>query len=173
MANVIPPDVKKQLRSVARARFILATAIVALISAAVVSLMLLPSWFALAQHSSGASSGTIIPPSQQALDKTALNQTNTLLSQLAPITLASTTLSEAIISAVGARPTGISIDQVTYSAGKTATLVLYGSAKSTAQISAYRAALASSTIFTSATVPVNALIGAEDGRFTLTLTGNF
>ncbi|HUO56263.1 MAG TPA: hypothetical protein VMU27_02425 [Candidatus Paceibacterota bacterium] len=172
MANVMPTEIKKEVRAVIRARFMLLTSCIVLICAVIVFLMLLPSWFSIA-HTPQSPDSKPISAAQQALDKTALAQTTALLTTLSPIALASTTPSQAVSAALAVRPIGISIEQITYTAGNPSTLILFGSAKTTSAISDYRTALASSTIFTSVQVPVGALVGAEGGQFTLTLTGPF
>lgn len=173
MANVIPPDLQKNMRANVRARFMLTSAFVALVCAALVLLMLLPSYAALVQGDSKTSGVAPISASQQALDKAALGQANALLAQLSPIAHATTTPSMAVSEALSLRPKGVSVNQVMYTAGTPATLVVIGTAGASSEISAYRNALASSTVFTSATVPVGALIGADGGSFSITLSGHF
>ena len=50
MANLIPETIRKEMRGHSQARFILATATLALVVAAIVSLLLLPSYVMLSVH---------------------------------------------------------------------------------------------------------------------------
>ncbi len=155
-----------------RARFILAGAIVALVAAALSFLLLLPSYFVLAAKSP-ASSAVSITTGQEASDTAAIITTKALLSELAPIAAASTTATDAIAAALSLRPTGVSVDQITYVSGSPSSLMLVGTAATTLGISAYRDALVADPLFSSVSVPVGALVGTEGGRFSITLSGIF
>lgn len=156
-----------------RARFILALSIVALVSAGISFLVLVPSYLTLTSNASGISAAAVNLSSESASDTAALVEAKSLLTQLAPIVSASTTPAEAILSALALRPPGVKVDQITYIAGATASLMLVGSAANNGDISAYQLALSGDPLFSSVSVPVGALVGTDGGRFSITLSGKF
>ncbi len=173
MANIIPEEMRKSMQSRLRARFVLAASIVALICAGFSFLALLPSYFVLTTDTSGAGSGAAISAAQNAQDRSAISNAAALLSEVTPLSSASSTASDAIAAALSLRPSGVRVDQITYTAGSPSSLMLVGSADTTGGISAYRAALAADPAFASVSVPVGALVGTEGGRFSVTLSGTF
>jgi hypothetical protein len=96
-----------------------------------------------------------------------------LLSELSPLVSASTTPTAVITEALSLRPPGITVDEISYTSGNPASLMLVGSAATNGAISAYKTALASDALFTSVSVPVGALVGTDGGRFSMTLSGDF
>ena len=174
MANIISEDTRRAMQSAARARFILAGAMVALICAGISFLVLLPSYFVLLANSKGISATpSAVSPSERASDTAAITHTKALVGQLAPLVAASSSPTEAITAALGLRPSGVRVDQISYSSGTPASLMLVGSADTTSDISAYRAALSADPLFTSVSVPVGALVGTDGGRFSITISGTF
>lgn len=174
MANVIPNEMRRDMRNHSRARFVLAGSTVALISAALSFLMFLPSYFALIVNSRGVSPDfTPITTAVRVSDGEAIQHTNALLSELAPIAAASSTPTDTIASALALRPSGVRVDQIIYTQGAPSSLMLEGSADTNGEISAYRSALAADSEFTSVSVPVGALVGTDGGRFSITLLGTF
>jgi type II secretory pathway pseudopilin PulG len=158
----------------ARARFVLAASTVLLICAGIAALMLLPSYFVLtASEHRANSSAAPLSSAQRASDTAAITHVKSLLKQLSPLVAASTTPTDAIEGALSLRPTGVRIDQVTYTSGAPATLMLVGSADTNGAISKYQTALAADPIFTSVSIPVGALVGTDGGRFSVRLSGAF
>lgn len=173
MANLLPKDFQKHLRRVERARLLLVVALVALAAALIAFAALLPASIAL-YHTSRieSSAGSRIPTLSEG-DHAALQEIRGMVFALKLIAVATTTPSEALLHALSPKPPSVAIDHVTYAAGVPGTLTLSGTSPSPSAINAYRAALAADPHFSSASVPVSALIGANNGRFTMTITGNF
>ena len=71
------------------------------------------------------------------------------------------------------RPPEVVIDDVTFIAGTPASLSLSGHTNRQDVLDVFRKKLIDEKKFESVSLPANALIGAEGGKFTLTLTGNF
>ena len=174
MANVIPNEIRLDLESHARARYIVVGAIMALLCAAVAFLLLLPSYLALTIRSNeSGSSSQMIASAQQQSDATALKHATALLNVLSPIVLASSTPTAVIGDVLSVRPAGVRITQIIYHAGSPASLMLTGSADSSGEIGAYRDKLSADPRFLSVSVPVGALVGTDGGRFSITLSGTF
>jgi len=169
MVNILPEDIRKRARDAARARYMIAGAIVALIAAGLALLLLLPSYFVLAGIPSLGSS-TSITAAQVASDTAAVIETKVLLAAVAPSVAASSTPTAAIVEALGLRPQGVTVDQISYTAGTPSSLMLVGTAATTGSIGDYRTALAADPLFASVSVPVGALVGTQGGRFSITLS---
>ena len=152
------------MRTRSRARFILMGSAVAIVSAG------------LSANSSGTSATAIASSAAgRASDNAAIAHAKLLENELSPIVspASTTTPTFAITAALSMRPQGVRVDQITYTAGSPASLMLVGSADTTSGISAYRTALSADPIFASVSVPVGALVGTEGGRFSITLSGKF
>ena len=93
-----------------------------------------------------------------------------LVNALLPIATATTSPSQAAITAISLKPAGMRINSLSYKKG---TVVVIGIADKREAISAYRDALEKSGQYTSVAVPIAALVGSQEGRFTITLTGAF
>ena len=172
MANVLPQEIQKRIVTVQRARYIIAGSVV-LTAAAVISLIALLPNYILVTSSRGDSASNNLSQAEIAKDTTYLSDltaTQATLGEIAPLVSSSTSPSAAIIAALILRPKGISIDQLTYAPGS---LIVSGSAVQGSAIDAYRSALAGDPHFTSAVVPVGVLLGNENGRFSITLSGTF
>jgi hypothetical protein len=174
MANSIPDDMKRATVSRIRTRYVFVGSLAMLLSAFVAFALLVPSYLMLrADAYAGARSTISSTQAQQTLDSAAIAHTNGLLAQLAPLVVATSTPTNAIAVALAARPAGVHVDQITYTAGAIAGLMLFGSADTSSEISAYRNALAAKPLFASVSVPVGALVGTDGGRFSIRLSGAF
>lgn len=101
-----------------------------------------------------------------------VTDTQALIAQLATV---AGTSSPAQLAAetIAARPKGVTISRVTYTRGSPSTLVVVGVAARREDVNAYKSTLAQNPVFSSVTVPINALVGVDDGAFTLTASGGF
>lgn len=155
-----------------RARFVVAGSCVAIVSAFLAGLALLPVYLAL--HSGEAASASLPGKiSETQSERMEVARTQTLISTLSPYVFATTTLSDAIGAALALRPKGVIVDHVMYSSGTTGGLLLDGSAATREGINAYRQALQADPRFETVSVPVGDLAGAKGGQFSVTLTGKF
>ena len=103
-------------------------------------------------------------------DQNAAVRTQGLLTHLAPVVNATTSPSGALTIALAQKPADASITLITY-ASNAKSLVLTGTSQRREAVNAFRDALEASGRFSSVAVPVAALVGAQDGRFTVTLSG--
>lgn len=172
MANILPPDAEKKMIELSRARYIIVSSTILIIVACIVAGALLPSYLVLHFNPGSIAVPNTITDSEISADKQALIGSQSLLNAFAP-SVAVVTPSDAIRVALSLRPQGIHVDHISYTAGKTGTLILQGYADTTDAINAYRTVLLSSKHFTGVDVPVGVLIGSANGRFDVTLSGNF
>jgi hypothetical protein len=103
-------------------------------------------------------------------DQEAAVRTQGLMTHLTPIANATTSPVSALAIALAEKPAGLSITSITYSSDKS-TITLTGTATRREAVSTLRDTLDATKRFASVTVPVAALVGTQEGRFTITLTG--
>jgi hypothetical protein len=169
MSNVLPPERKYEAWRMQRARLLIALSLVLLCAAALSAFAMAPSYIALSispEVSAPFSSG-------DDTDRSAIAQSQILLKTLSPLFAATTTPTDAIEAALSQRPQGVLVTHITYTASTPGSLIIAGSAPSPEAINAYQEALQADPHFSSATVPVADLAGAENGNFSITLSGNF
>ncbi|MEK7509925.1 MAG: hypothetical protein AAB605_04435 [Patescibacteria group bacterium] len=105
-------------------------------------------------------------------DQSAAKRAQALLSVLNPIASATSSPTDALVVALAPRPADISIETITYTSDRSS-LVLSGVSERREAVSEYRDALEEIGRFSSVAVPVSALVGTQEGKFTITLTGRF
>ena len=171
MSNVITPEGRKAVRSIYRARFMIAGGLVMIATATGAFLAILPSYLALHVSNTPADALSDIPLSKS--DHVEIAKAQMLLGALQPLLSATTTPSEAISLALDLRGEGVRIDRIAYSADAPAVITISGYADTPTQIDAYQKALSVEGIFKNVSVPVGDLVGAPDGRFSMTIQGDF
>jgi len=165
MSNLLPPESQKRTRKEFRARFLLAASLVLFCCAVIFALALTPAEVALVFFS---------PPSSQmaqaatstAADGAALAHTKALLSAMQPFATSSSLTD--ISSALSEAGNGILIDDISYAPADNS-LSLAGHAQTPDEVNALREALQGNPLFTNVSVPVSALLGSQDGSFTITM----
>lgn len=173
MSNILPKDARLAVRSMYRARFIVAGSFVVLFVAGLCALALLPSYLAIhAADIQNVATSTSAKTASDA-DRAMVSSVRTMLESLSPVLTATTTPSVLISKILSVRPPAIRIDHLTYSGGDPGTIVVTGSAATREAINGYRQALSSEPLFKTVSVPVGDLTGAPGARFSLTLTGAF
>ena len=155
-----------------RTRIAIAGSFVALSAAALCALALLPSYLAL--HAGDATNSASSTPQSVAneADRAAIQSIQTMLKTLAPLTATSTPTS-AIIQALSLRPSGITVDHITYSGGNSGMIMLVGSTATREAINAYKQALSADSRWKTVSVPIGDLTGDPGARFSITLSGAF
>ena len=151
-----------------RTRFMLVLAFALGISAAVAAAALVPAFLSvrLAQAAVHADQAGTANHADQAQLSIAQMYTDAL----SPLLAATSTPSEILGVALGLKPSDINVTSMSYSKG---TLVLNGTSQTREGVSVYRDALQKSGRFATIAVPVAALVGVQEGRFTITLTGAY
>lgn len=151
-----------------RARFIIVFSILLAILALLAGLLIVPSYLALRIAAPPQQSTPVAGTGGTTGDAVAIARTQAIVNALTPLLAATTSPSSAIAAALSGRPKGVVIGHITYSAD-TGLLTLSGVAPRDA-VNEYRDVLTADMRFSSVSVPVSALVGAEDGRFSVTLT---
>ena len=176
MANVLPLDVRKQVWRAFRARFVLVGSLAALAGAFFTFLALLPGMTGLyLQNLVSEDTSTVsLPASGDANNRIEILRAQSLVTQFSTIISSTTPAFDAFLAALQARPQGALIREIRYTKeGERSSIIVYGSAKDRTSISLYRDALAKDTRFQNILIPASALAGAEEGRYSITLTGKF
>lgn len=174
MSNVLPQSEKKAAQRRMRARFLFIGSCALGAGACVAILSIMPAIISLkiaraaldASHRDEAQGN----PSE---DQTAALRAQGLITALLPIANASSSPTAALSIALAQRPAGLSITAITYTGGAKGTLALTGTANRREDVSAFRDGLEKTGRFSKVEVPVAAILGTQEGRFTITLSGTF
>ncbi len=175
MSNVLPLLARNTILRDTQARVVTVGAHVASASAVVAILALVPAFLTSA-----------IPLLSDAVPVTS-DETSALyeenrkeasriraaLSVLAPFTEERPQVQKIIARVYELRPGGVDIERMQYQSGKPGQITLTGVSDAREPVNDFRAALVAEGFFSSVSVPVAALVGALDGRFTMTLSGDF
>lgn len=169
MSNLLPLSAQKRMKAEFRARFLLAASLVLLACAALFMLALLPASFAVASFSPTTPQTVSQGSGDVAADSAAIAHTKALLAALAP--LSATSSLDAILAALSQRGDGVHVDDISYSVSQQS-LALAGHADTPGDVNAFQQALQSDLRFKNISVPVSALLGSQNGSFTITMQVN-
>lgn len=170
MSNVVPQETLKIIRNMYRSRFMTAFGLVGIACAALSALAFLPSYLAL--YASGA---TVQPTTsvQSESDRETVARMQVLLAALKPLVSTTTTPAGAVRSVLAERPSGVHVTHITYTSGTPGVITVTGESAIPSAVDTYRRSLTGVPPFESVSVPVNDLIGAQGGSFSMTLSGEF
>jgi|SRR3989338_168116 len=178
MSNVLPKETLQAEWSKFRNRAVLVGALVLLGTAALSGLALLPAHIALevektiAAGDDDAKSAASSDADQQTKnERSDIVRARALLDSITPVVSVTSSPTEVINAALAVRPSGVRIERITLVFGDTTTTTIDGISQGRENINQYKEALSKSGKFKSVSVPVGALVGAEGGRFTITLSG--
>ncbi len=167
MSNVLTGEAKKILDGRAWTRFIAVGAAASVFAAFVGVIALLPAFISVR-----VARASLEAPSQAQQeareDSATASHAQVLVNALQPL-MSSTTPSESLAQALALQPAGISITSISYQSNPD-TIKLSGISDDRDDVNAFRDVLASSGLFAGVEVPVAALVGAQEGRFIMTLT---
>ncbi len=161
-----------------RNRLMLAIASLSFGAAVFTGLILFPAYAALL-IGRGALQDASAPPSalsaqdlQNQAERKDISRARAFLARSSPFLAATSSPVKSMETALALRPQGVTVSRIAWSRadGK---LLLEGAAPGRDAISAYQSTLLKDGSFTGASVPVDALVSAGGGKFTMTLTGTF
>lgn len=171
MSNVLPVPEQKRVWATYRQRFISLISIALSILAVIAVVTLSPSYLLLALNHPESSDVKV--QGDTATESADAAKTQTLITTLLPIALATSSPVELIAAALDGRPDGVVVNRISYSGdSKQKTIVIYGSALSRENINSLRKELEAKGLYKSVSVPVGDLIGASGNQFTITLVTN-
>lgn len=172
MANVIPPEEIIVLRRKTNARFIYVAGIVIAVGAIVAILAIMPAYISVrvARASVDTTMGEAAAGNLSSDQATAV-RTQSLIAALKPIASATSSPTDALSRALSVKPAGVSITTITYGGGAKSTVILSGTSARREGVDEFRRALEESGRFSSVSVPVSAIVGTQEGRFSITLSG--
>lgn len=168
MSNILPLPERQAAWDAARARVLFLTGLALLAGALLAILALLPS-AAVARNALMQAVQDVSAQQPRSEDGQALVESQALIVQMQSLLGTSTPIA-LIADVLAKRPPKTTVTHITYTPG---TLVVSGAAARRDDVNAFRAAVAADTRFSSVTVPINALVGVEDGAFTMTISGAF
>jgi len=169
MSNVLSPNAKKQLDRRARWRALLVLGCAGTLAAFIAILSLVPTFISIASARASLDAPSVEELGTAREFQAQARRTQALVDALEPLVMASSTPSEMLADALALMPDGVSVTIITYH-GAQNQLILDGEAPQRASVNAFRDALQKSERFKKVEVPVGALAGTQEGRFTVTLT---
>lgn len=165
MSNLLPERAQKKVIRTHRARFVIAISLTLIVLACVFFLALIPSYLSLAMAPRTGSAEAV----KRAEASKAVARAQMIIEQALPVLSSTSTPSMYLHEALAVAPRQVVIQRIMYTkASNGASLMLVGEAPRE-KVAAFRDALSSHALFTSATVPVSALVGTGSGHFSLTL----
>lgn len=171
MSNLLPLQEQKRVWAVYRSRFIIMLSLILFALALLAALTLTPSYLAL-EIAAPPQADETTTHAVGTSDPVGLARAQTIVRTLSPVLTATSSPTSLIESVLSVKPAGVTITQVTYSTLSGSQLTLSGSG-AREKVSAYRDALSKDPLFTSVSIPVSALVGSGEGRFSLTISGTF
>lgn len=174
MSNVLPKDTLKSGWKMFRSRFVLVGALSLIGLATLTVAALLPAYVALhADASDRASKEEVSQNTEAQAARDELIQAQILLTRISPLISSTSSPATLVQSVASLAPAGIVLEQIALTAGATDAMIVKGTAADRDAINVYRDALAGSGLFRSVNIPVEALVGAAEGKFTIMLSGVF
>ena len=174
MSNVLPSGAQKDAWRFNRSHFVLVGALVLLVGALVALAVLIPGYLLVkAGQEVALPSFLQVPAAKEGNERAEIVRAQVLTEQFSFLASSSTSPIDALAAALRARPSGASIEGIQYIRGEAGKILITGSASNRTSVSAYRDALAKEVYFTDVSIPASALAGAEGGKFSITLTGDF
>ena len=179
MVNVLPEETLRAVRGGFRDRLLLVGALVFLGLALLSCLALLPAYIALRIEQDivpGNVTTSAMPDQspQSKAERADIMRSEGLVKSITPYVAATSSPTQTLITVLSMRPRGVQIDHVHMSSpvgGRAITIE--GVAPGRDEINQYREALAKNPGFRSVSVPVGALVAADGGKFSITITGTF
>lgn len=173
MANVLSKEKLLSLRRRMSARFLLIGSLMIAASAILGIIAILPAYISVNISRAAIESSMEAGEPGSAEDQAAAQRAQGLIVALTPLANATSSPATALVAALSQKPAGVSITSITYTGGVKQNLVLSGVASRREGVNQFREALEKTGLFSNVAVPVAALVGTQEGRFTVTLSGSF
>lgn len=171
MANVLPHERLRAVRSSYRARLVFAGSLIGILAGTVALLALVPAYTLVKAGQQNTEIQVAELPSSD--ERNEIARTQSLVRSLKPV-LTATSSSLALFDEIfSVRPPGVKLSSIGYVKGEPGTIAISGRASSRDDINTYRAALSGDSRFQSVDVPIGAFVGIEGGIFSMTITGTF
>lgn len=166
MTNLLPIPAQRAAWREYRARIIIVGSAMLAIIASITAILLVPSYMAIEI----AAPVTPVPVTRDTsdVDPAGVARAGALIGILGPIFAPTSTPSAGIEAVLSRSPSGMVIDHISYAADLPPKITIGGVATRD-ELNAFRNALQSSGLFSSVSIPVGALVGAEGGRFSMTV----
>lgn len=170
MANVIPREGLSKIQKRNTARFLLLGSGMFAAAAVIAIFAILPAYVSV--RIARASVDSAVRESARAAgeEQAAAVRTQMLITNLTPIANATSSPTDVLSVALAQKPAGISITTISFVGGAKSNILLTGTAQRREAVTTFRDALQASGRFSNVAVPVAALVGTQEGRFTITLS---
>ncbi|OHB18801.1 MAG: hypothetical protein A2854_02965 [Parcubacteria group bacterium RIFCSPHIGHO2_01_FULL_56_18] len=170
MANVIPREGLSKMQKRHGARFLLLGSYMFAAAAVIAILAILPAYVSVRIARASVDSETQESSGGVGTEQATAIRTQSLITNLTPIANATSSPTGALSIALAQKPAGISITTISFLGGAKPSILLTGTSQRREAVTAFRDELKASGRFSNVAVPVAALVGTQDGRFTITLS---
>ena len=171
MSNLLPIPAEQELIRTFRMQLLLLASLFLISAGIIAGVILVPSSIIVKKNRASLESGiaALNASTTDSVDMELLSHMRLRMDVLAPLLLSTTTPSGMIEGVLAFEHAGVIVNRITYNTDKAATIVLSGSSASSDQIIEYQRALLSSGKYTNVSVPVGALAGVDNDRFSITI----
>jgi hypothetical protein len=174
MSNLLPVHTVQALNQLYKHRLIAIASTFLLIIGIGAGIILLPSYMIVKKNQMSTGSNVKLSTlTASAEDRALITHIQSRMNVLSPFADATSTPSILIKTVLADRPSGVSVNHITFTSGKTFTIVLTGVSVSPDKIGTYQASLTQDHHFSNVSVPIGALAGTNDGSFTITVVGTY
>ncbi len=177
MSNILSSVERARVARIARDRLILCSSLMMSLVAFVALLAITPSLLTVAiplMTSQGAvSSAEAESAALQEEGRSQASRTRSMVAVLAPFAEERASVNARITQLYALRPSGVSIETITYQSGVQGQISITGVSDAREPVNDFRTILMAEGGYESVSVPIAALVGALEGRFTMTLSGTF
>lgn len=175
MSNVLPLSARNTILRDTQARVIAVSSIVIAVAACVAILALTPAFLTSAIPLLSDEAPTSLDESAALYDESLKEsaRTRVAIAALVPFATEKKSVQKIMARLYALRPDGVEIERMQYQSGATGQITITGLSEAREPVNDFRTALVGEGVFTNVSVPVAALVGALDGRFTMTLSGDF
>jgi hypothetical protein len=173
MTNMLPKDALGNARAFYRSRFVFVASLILIVCALLAFVVLLPAYSIVRDGEDDAPS---TPESSSALgddaDRVEIDRARELVKEFRAFATSTAPTLSLLEEVLTVRPSGITIDRIDMIRGEGGSIVLSGRAATRDLLNKYRTVLTENSRFKNVTIPLGALAGGADDRFTLTLSGS-
>jgi len=167
MANLLPPESKRRLSRLYTARVLAVLSLTLFVLALLTGILLVPSLLALRLAAPPVSASESARDARSA-STTEVAQAQAIVRAVAPLLSSRASPVEAIQAVLADKPRGVVVNRITYIHHEGQVLLSGFGARDA--INGYRETLLRNGRFSAISLPVSALVGSDDGRFSMTIT---
>lgn len=172
MSNLLPHAIQDQIWADTCARFIATVAVMLIVSAGISMVTLIPAYAVLVVRTPVGSAHSNLSASSTPGTAADIALAQEIIRGFAPVIQATSSPETALAAMLAVKPEDVDLTHISYAYGKPSVMALVGDAETRDYLNEYRVALTQAHLGI-VSVPVSALVGTQDGHFTMTISGTF